>query len=50
MSQMRESISALLEIPLDSVAITATTGEGLTDFGKGLGIQCFVILTAQKIL
>lgn len=47
---IRENISRLLDIPLDSVAMTATTGEGLTDFGKGLGMQCFVILTAQKIV
>lgn len=46
---IRENISKLLDIPLDSVAMTATTGEGLTDFGRGLGMQCLVILTAQKI-
>ena len=49
MDSIRKSLSELLTIPMDSVAITATTGEGLTDFGRGLGIQCFVILTAQKI-
>jgi len=46
--KIRENIAKTLKIPLDCVAITATTGEGLTDFGKGLGIQVFVVLTAQK--
>jgi len=46
--KIRENIAKTLKISLDCVAITATTGEGLTDFGKGLGIQVFVVLTAQK--
>ena len=46
---IRQSIAALMDIPLSSVAMTATTGEGLTDFGRGEGMQCFVIATAQKI-
>lgn len=46
--KIRENIANLLGISLDCVAMTATTGEGLTDFGKGLGIQVFVIITAEK--
>lgn len=45
---MRESIGNLLGIPASSVGITATTGEGLTGFGRGEGIQVFVILTFIK--
>lgn len=45
---MRESIAGLLGISAQSVGITATTGEGLTEFGKGNGIFCTVILTAQE--
>ncbi|NLX77258.1 MAG: 2-C-methyl-D-erythritol 2,4-cyclodiphosphate synthase [Clostridiaceae bacterium] len=44
---MRKSIANLLDISETSIGITATTGEGLTDFGKGLGIQCFCVLTAS---
>lgn len=43
--QMRKSIGALLELPETSVGITATTGEGLTAFGQGLGIQVFCCVT-----
>ncbi|MDF2985711.1 MAG: 2-C-methyl-D-erythritol 2,4-cyclodiphosphate synthase [Eubacterium sp.] len=44
--EMRKVISNLLSIPENSVGITATTGEGLTQFGQGQGIQAFCIVTA----
>lgn len=44
---MKKSIANLLSIDDTNIGITATTGEGLTDFGKGLGIQCFCILTVE---
>lgn len=43
---MRKVISTLLSIPENSVGITATTGEGLTAFGQGKGIQAFCCVTA----
>ena len=46
--KMKESIGNLLGIPATSVGITATTGEGLTGFGRGEGIQVFCILTFAK--
>ena len=45
--EMKDSISSLLNISKDNVGITATTGEGLTAFGQGLGIQVFCILTVK---
>ena len=45
---MKESIAGLLGLPASSVGITATTGEGLTGFGRGEGIQVFCILTFIK--
>ncbi len=43
--ELRKSLSGLLEIPETSIGITATTGEGLTQFGQGLGIQVFSCVT-----
>ena len=45
--QIRKSISELLGIPESSVGITATTGEGLTQFGQGKGIQVFSCITVE---
>ena len=46
--EMKESIGNILGIPASSVGITATTGEGLTGFGRGEGIQVFAILSFVK--
>ena len=45
--QMKKRIAQLLGIHETSVGITATTCEGLTDFGLGQGIQCFCVLTVS---
>jgi|WetSurMetagenome_2_1015567.scaffolds.fasta_scaffold00565_18 2-C-methyl-D-erythritol 2,4-cyclodiphosphate synthase len=45
---MRASIAKLCSLSLDGVGITATSGEGLTAFGKGLGIQAFAVVTARR--
>lgn len=44
------SIAGLLKIQVTDVCLTATTGEGLTAFGRGEGIACQCIVTAQKIV
>ena len=46
LSAMRARVAELLGVSVADVAITATSGEGLTDFGKGLGIQAFAVVTA----
>ena len=43
--EMRRSLSNLLDIPENCIGITATTGEGLTQFGQGQGIQVFSVIT-----
>ena len=45
--ELRKSISELLSIPENSIGITATTGEGLTQFGQGKGIQVFSCITVE---
>jgi len=47
-AEMKTAISDLLGVDLSDVCITATTGEGLTDFGRGLGIQVFCVVTMCK--
>ena len=48
LDRIRSKIAELLDLPVSSVGLTATTGEGLTSFGKGEGIQAFVILSFRK--
>lgn len=45
--QMRKNISRILEIDENCIGITATSGEGLTEFGKGNGISVFSCLTVE---
>jgi len=40
-----QNIADVLKIDPSQVGITATSGEGLTDFGCGIGLQCFCIIT-----
>ncbi|MFO7635791.1 MAG: 2-C-methyl-D-erythritol 2,4-cyclodiphosphate synthase [Clostridia bacterium] len=42
---IRESVACLLGIDVSCVGITATSGEGLTSFGRGEGILCTCIIT-----
>jgi len=43
--KLRENIAQTMNLDLTQVGMTATTGEGLTDFGLGEGLQCFCIIT-----
>jgi len=45
---IRERLSELLGLPVASIGLTATSGEGLTDFGRGEGIQVLCILSARR--
>jgi len=47
--EMRENIARVMELEISQVGVTATSGEGLTDFGCGDGLQCFAIVTAMEI-
>ena len=42
---IRAQLAGLLSLDVAHVGFTATTGEGLTAFGRGEGIFCTVILT-----
>jgi 2-C-methyl-D-erythritol 2,4-cyclodiphosphate synthase len=45
---MRENIARVTGLKADQIGITATSGEGLTDFGCGEGVQCFAIVTTME--
>lgn len=45
LQELRENIARVMGLRPDQTGITATTGEGLTDFGCGDGVQCFAVLT-----
>ena len=44
--ELRASLASLMGIKDSDVCITATTGEGLNDCGRGLGIRALAVLTA----
>lgn len=45
---IRNKLSQFIPLDSEQIGITATTGEGLTEFGKGNGISVFCILTGMK--
>ena len=45
---IRKNLSRLIGLSPDHIGITATSGEALTDFGRGKGISVFCILTGVK--
>lgn len=45
---MRQKLAEILKIDADRIGISATSGEGLTAFGRGEGIQTFVIVSLAK--
>ncbi|HEY2810048.1 MAG TPA: 2-C-methyl-D-erythritol 2,4-cyclodiphosphate synthase [Rhabdochlamydiaceae bacterium] len=46
--EMRRNISKVMGIAMEQVGLTVTSGDGLTDFGCGEGLQCFCILTTAQ--
>ena len=46
--EMREKIAQVLKIRIDQVGLTVISGEGLTDFGCGDGVQRLSILTTVE--
>jgi len=45
---IKASLASLLSLEPRDVGVTATSGEGLTAFGKGEGLQAFAIVSAVK--
>lgn len=47
-NEMRHNIARVMHLAPSQVGVTATSGEGLTDFGLGEGVQCFAIVTTEE--
>ncbi|WP_428086302.1 2-C-methyl-D-erythritol 2,4-cyclodiphosphate synthase [Candidatus Thioglobus sp.] len=47
-NDIKNNLSKLLNIDIQDIGITATTGEGLTSFGRGEGIQVLCIISAAQ--
>jgi 2-C-methyl-D-erythritol 2,4-cyclodiphosphate synthase len=45
---IKRSLAELLSLTPSDIGLTATTGEGLSEFGKGNGVQVFALITVQK--
>lgn len=43
--EVRGQVAKVMNIHVDQVGLTVTSGDGLSDFGRGDGIQCFCVLT-----
>ena len=49
-AKMRESLANIMKMSIEDIGITATSGEQLTAFGKGEGIQVFTLVTVSKTM
>lgn len=45
---MKERLAELTGLAPSDIGLTATSGEGLTAFGRGEGLQAFCIVTARR--
>jgi 2-C-methyl-D-erythritol 2,4-cyclodiphosphate synthase len=45
---LRENIARVMDLEVSQIGVTATSGEGLTDFGCGDGVMCFAIVTTVE--
>ncbi len=46
--EMKSRLAEIVQLSPNDIGITATSGEGLTPFGKGEGIQAFAVVTVAS--
>jgi 2-C-methyl-D-erythritol 2,4-cyclodiphosphate synthase len=46
--EMRQKIASVMRLDISQIGLTVTSGDGLTDFGCGDGLQCFCIITTVE--
>ena len=47
--KIKSALEKILKIKKEDIGIAATSGEELTEFGKGNGMQCFAVVSLKKI-
>ncbi|MDD4096921.1 MAG: 2-C-methyl-D-erythritol 2,4-cyclodiphosphate synthase, partial [Oscillospiraceae bacterium] len=47
-NDIRLGVSKLIPVPVDSVCMTATSGEGMTAFGRGEGMMVTCAITVRQ--
>ena len=45
--KIKSSLSKILNLEKERIGITYTSGDELTTFGQGKGMQCFVVVTVK---
>lgn len=50
LEQVKKKIASVCKIDEKQVGLTVTSGDGLTDFGCGEGLQCLCILTTAEMI
>jgi len=46
---IKDKLAELTSVEKSNIGITATSGETLSAFGKGLGMQCFCVVSLNKV-
>ena len=46
--EVRQSIARCTGLDISNIGMTVTSGDGLTDFGCGEGLQCFCVLSTRE--
>lgn len=47
--EIKSALEKILKMKKEDIGIAATSGEELTEFGRGKGMQCFVAVSLKKI-
>lgn len=47
--EIRQNISLSMNLTVDQVGVTFSSGDGLTSFGRGEGLMCFCIITTVEV-
>ena len=48
--KIKKSLSKILKLNMENIGITYTSGDDLTSFGQGKGVQCFVVVSLIQFL